>query len=1346
MARKRLRKKFGKSEDLIDIRSLLQSQKDSYNDFLHGLDGKESGIQKAMESVFPIKGRNNRASIEFLSCHLGPPHYNERESRMHGANYAVPLYATLCLIVRDRADKYKSIKKRIEQKEVYIGDINLMTPEGSFIVNGTERVVVSQLHRSPGVFFSQEKTSAYISGKSYSARIIPYHGSWLDFEFDSRDRLFARIDRRYRVPINVLLTALGMSVDQILEEFYDKDTVRLLGDKWMLRVIPEHLRGETAMQSIETGAGKVLIAKDQRITPEHIRLLEEAGVEEIEVPDEYLIGKPLSGDFSLRDATFTSNMHITKEMLDKFREESVAEFHTIYTNELTKGAFIADTVRDYPVPDKNEAVLELYRIMRPGEMENLDVAVQFFNNLFFSDDRYSLSHVGRMKLNKRLGRDSKDGEDVMVLQRKDIIDTVKILLDIRKGVSEVDDIDSLSNRRVRQVGEMMFNQLRLGLLRIERAVRERLSLPDIDTYTPKDLVSAKAVSGAIRDFFTSSQLSQLTDQINPLAEITHKRRISALGPGGLSRDRAGFEVRDVHPTHYGRLCPIETPEGANIGLINSMAIHTKINEFGFLETPYRKVSNGKATDAVVWLSAMDEKEHTIASGNNLLDSQNKFVEKMLMVRHKGDVIFMPREEITLMDVDAKQLISVAASLIPFLEHDDANRALMGSNMQRQAVPLLKKQKPLVGTGMESYVARDAGSCILARRKGIVEEIDAKRIVVRVTEDDDELPVDIYSLARFRRSNQNTVISQRPVVKLGDKVEPMDVLADGAATDMGELALGTNLRVGFMCWKGYNFEDSILISERLVADDVLTSIHIMEFVCTVRNTKLGDEEITREIPNIGEAALANLDTSGIIRVGAQVKSGDILVGMITPKSEDTLTAEESLLRAVFGEKAADVKDSSLRLPSGVKGKVIDVEVFTKGKENKDSRAKEIDKEQLAEIRKESKIRYQMVRKITETNLKEKLKGKAAAKGKGLKAGQNITAAYLAKCELEDIFGLSMRSAALNDLLEKARENLEEVEVNLNKQLKKQEKGIRSGAEGLAPGVLKIVKVYVAAKRPIQSGDKLAGRHGNKGVVSAVMPTEDMPHDEEGNALDIVLSPLGLPSRMNIGQLLEAHLGDAAKELGRKITALMSNEKKLTALRKLLDKVYASMDNGRAKKFFGDLTDEQLLEVCQNYKDGVPFATPVFYGAKEEDIKEMLNIAGASPSERKVLFDGRTGEQFDRPVTVGQVYMLKLNHLVEDKIHARSIGSYGLVTRQPLGGKAQMGGQRFGEMEVWALESYGAAYTLQEMLTVKSDDERGRNEVYKNIIAGSSYSVHYIPESFHVLINEIRSLGLNIDYKN
>ena len=1344
MQRKRLRKQFGESHDLISIPFLLQSQKDSYGAFLYGSQDESSGIQKAIESIFPINGRTGRASIEFTSCRLGDPFYNLMESRMHGASYTAPLYAKLRLVIRDRADKYKSIKKRIDQ-EVYLGDVHLMTDVGTFIVNGTERVVVSQLHRSPGVFFSHDKGNTYISGKLfYSGRIIPYHGSWLDFEFDSRDRLYARVDRRHRLPVNLLFTALDMSVQEILDEFYTKDRIQIREEKLFLRVVSEHLKGEMAIFDIKDKNNQVLIAKDQRFTPAQIQKLEQAGIEELEIPREYLYDKVLAESITVKDGNIACNTVITKDILDDILATDITEFHTIYTSELTKSSFVSDTMRDYPVEGKEAAILEIYRIMRPGEMENLEVAKQFFNNLFFNEERYSLSQVGRMKLNKRLGRQDED-EGGLILNKRDIIDTVKTLLTIREGVSEVDDIDSLSNRRVRRVGEMLYNSLRLGLVRIERAVRERLSLPDIESHTPKDLISAKAVSGALRDFFTGSQLSQLIDQVNPLAEITHKRRISALGPGGLSRDRAGFEVRDVHPTHYGRLCPIETPEGANIGLINSMAIYAKINEYGFLETPYRKVIQGQVIDEVVYVSAMDEWMHTIAPGGSALDKKKMLVDDLLMVRHKGDVVLKAREEITLMDVDAKQLISVAASLIPFLEHDDANRALMGSNMQRQAVPLMKKQKPLVGTGMETYVARDSGSCVLAERAGIVEQIDAKHIVVRATGEDERLPVDIYPLTKFHRSNQNTVINQTPVVRVGDKVEAMDVLADGAATDLGELAIGTNLRVGFMCWKGYNFEDSILISERLVTDNVLTSIHIMEFICTVRNTKLGDEEVTREIPNIGEAMLADLDESGIIRVGAQVKTGDILVGVITPKSDDTLTPEENLLRAVFGEKAANVKDNSLRLPSGVKGTVIDVQVFTRGQEDKNKRAKEIDKEQLTETRRDTEIRLQIVRKVTETNLKERLVGKPVAKAKRLKRGQKLTKTFLAKCTLEDLFALSMQSGALNNALESARENLEKVQKELTKQLRKREKKIKAGDAGLPPDVLKIVKVYVAAKRPIQAGDKLAGRHGNKGVVSAIMPIEDMPYDEDGNALDVVLSPLGLPSRMNIGQLLEAHLGYAAKKLGEKITELVKQGKNVAAARRLLKKVYGDMDDNQAKAYLTDLSDAQLLELCRNYEDGVPFATPVFYGAKETNINELLELAGAPVTEKMALRDGLTGEQFDHPVTVGQMYILKLNHLVDDKIHARSIGSYGLVTRQPLGGKAQMGGQRFGEMEVWALESYGAAYTLQEMLTVKSDDEKGRSEIYKSIIDGNSTSVTYIPESFNVLVNEIRSLGLNIDYK-
>ena len=1346
MERKRLRRRYSQMKDIVNIPNLLRNQIESYHSFLYSSGQQLSGIERAFRTVFPIEGHLRRATIEYDSYRLGEPLYALDECRKHGSSFVAPLYARLRLVIKDKEDSYESIKEQKEQ-EVYMGDIHLMTPVGSFIVNGTERVVVSQLHRSPGVFFNQAKgKGSKIDKIFYTARIVPYNGSWLDIEFNTKDRVFACIDRRHKMPINYLFCALGMTNEEILDEFFEKDRVDIRDDKLFLYVISEHIKDQIAAFDIRDRKGEVLVEEGYRITAEHVERMEAAGLTELEIPHKYIYDKVLARTIKgANGEDIPSNTHINEDVIKRMQELGVTHFETIYTNDLNKGSFIADTMYEYPITNQMQAICQIYRIMRPVEQLTEEIAKKFLENLFFNNDRYNLSPVGRMKFNKRLKRNGSKGS--MTLTKEDIVETVKILMDIRNGASEVDDIDSLGNRRIRQVGEMVENYLRLGLLRIERAVRERLSLPEVDKQTPKDLISAKAISAAVREFFTGSQLSQLVDQVNPLAEVTHKRRISALGPGGLSRDRAGFEVRDVHPTHYGRLCPIETPEGPNIGLISSMAIYSRINDYGFLETPYRKIDKRKITDEVIYVSAMDEWDHIIAQGSsNLAKKKSTPVEEMVPVRHKNEVTLKSASEVTLMDVSPRQLISVAASLIPFLEHDDANRALMGSNMQRQSVPLMKKQKPLVGTGMEKYVARDSGSCVLATRAGVVEKVDSRGIVVRVTEATDGLPVDIYPLIKFRRSNQNTCINQNPVVEKGVRVVPQDILADGAATDMGELALGTNLRVGLMCWKGYNFEDSILLSERLVASEELTSVHIMEFNCTARATKLGDEEITQDIPNVGEAVLASLDEVGIVHIGAKVKAGDVLVGMVTPKGGDQFTPEESLLRAIFGEKASNVKDSSLKVPPGVKGTVIHVQLFTREGVEKDSRAQEIDDTLLKEARRDLDTRYEIVSSVTATQLKVQLVGKQVTKAKRLRAGSQLAQEYLDNCSLEEIFGLSMKNPQLNDMLDAARENLAEVKRDLEKQYVNQEGKIQSGDTGLPPGVIKMVKVFLAVKRHIQPGDKMAGRHGNKGVVSAIMPIEDMPYDEEGNPVDIVLSPLGLPSRMNIGQLLEAHLGSAAKALGDKLTRLIDKEKNLTAARELLNKVYADMDEGEGAKYIDSLNDNEFSEFSSSLKEGIPITTQVFDGVKEEEIMHLLNLADVSPTEKKVLYDGRTGDRFEQPVTVGYMYMLKLNHLVEDKMHARSIGSYGLVTQQPLGGKAQMGGQRFGEMEVWALEAYGAAYTLREMLTVKSDDIEGRKQIYKNIIEGRSTLRANVPESFNVLVKEIRSLGLNIDYKS
>ena len=1353
MERKRLRYNFGNSPEVAAVPSLLDTQIESYNKFLYGDGDEPSGIATTFKSVFPIESHTGKAIIEYDSYSMGEPQYNIDECRKHGISYAAPIHAKLSLIVKDKTGAKETIKNKIEQ-DVYMGDIHLMTPIGSFIVNGTERAVVSQLHRSPGVFFNHDKGNTHISGKLfYSARIIPYNGSWLDFEFDIKENLCARIDRRHRLPVNYLLSALGMSNEEILDSFFEKDIFEIRDDELFFKINSEHIKDEIAAFDIKGPKGEILVEEGSRITAANVQSIEQANIKELSVSEEYLNNKVLAEDIKEKgEVVIPCNTKLTNEHINTIKGLGIKKFHIIYTNDVNRGAYVSETMANYPVQGRAPAVHEIYKIMRPGDQYNKDEADKFFTNLFFTNIRYNLSEIGRMKINKRLGREVLTGE--MTLSKEDILETVKILIDIRNGISDVDDIDSLENRRVRRVGEMVQNALRLGLLRIERAVKERLSLPEVDKQTPKELISAKAVSAAVKEFFMSSQLSQLIDQINPLSEITHKRRVSALGPGGLSRERAGFEVRDVHPSHYGRLCPIETPEGPNIGLINSLAIYSKVNSYGFLETPYRVVKKGIITDEIIYVSAMDEWEHVIASASARVTNNNKLVDELVPARNRSEVALSPVSEVTLIDVSPKQLISVAASLIPFLEHDDANRALMGSNMQRQAVPLVKRDRPLVGTGMEKNVARDSGCCLIAKREGIVEQVDSKRIVVRATDNSDELPVDIYPLVKFYRTNQNTCINQVPAVKVNDKVVAGDVLADGAASDKGELAIGANLRIGLMCWKGYNFEDSILISERLVANQQLTSIHIMEFNCIARSTKLGDEEITADIPNVGETALGTLDESGIVYVGAEVKTGDILVGMVTPKSEEQLTPEENLLRAIFGEKASNVKDSSLRVPPGVKGTVIDVKIFTREGVDKDARSKEEDKNNLKETRQNIDTRIEIVRKVTTAQLRERLSGKQVEKGKGIKEKTRLTKSYLDEATLEEIFNLSMSDDALNDMLDRSRENMSKVEKGLNDDYKKQEKKVKSGDTGLPPGVIKMVKVHIAVKRHIQPGDKMAGRHGNKGVVSAIMPVEDMPYDEEGNSLDIVLSPLGLPSRMNIGQLLEAHLGYAAKMLGNEIQRLLKDHEQaspttqsthITKMRKLLKDIYTDMDGGAALEHIKSLDDEQLHEFCLSLSEGVPMASHVFNGASENDITRLLELANAPVMEKQKFYDGRTGETFQQSITSGYMYILKLNHLVEDKIHARSIGSYGLVTQQPLGGKSKMGGQRFGEMEVWALEAYGAAYTLQEMLTVKSDDVEGRKQVYKSIIAGSSEVNAYVPESFNVLIKEIRSLGLNIDYQ-
>ena len=1350
--KKRIRKDFGKLPRVMDVPYLLAIQLDSYRSFLQvnkRVEAREDiGLHAAFKSVFPIVSYSGNAALEYVSYRLGTPVFDEKECILRGVTYAAPLRVKVRLMIYDRESANKAIKD-IKEQEVYMGEMPLMTDNGTFIVNGTERVIVSQLHRSPGVFFDHDKGKTHSSGKLlYSARIIPYRGSWLDFEFDPKDLVFARIDRRRKLPATILLRALGLESQEMLAMFYDNSTYHLDGEKVRLELIPERLRGETATFDIKDEEGNVIVEESRRITARHIRQMEKAGMKALDVPADYIFGKILAKDMidtKTGEVIAECNSEITPEMMAKFRAAGIKDIETIYTNELDCGSFISDTLRIDPSRTQLEALVEIYRMMRPGEPPTKESAETLFQNLFFSEERYDLSAVGRMKFNRRLGRGDTTGPGI--LNNGDIIDVLRELIAIRNGRGEVDDIDHLGNRRIRSVGEMAENQFRVGLVRVERAVRERLSMAESEGLMPQDLINAKPVAAAVKEFFGSSQLSQFMDQNNPLSEITHKRRISALGPGGLTRERAGFEVRDVHATHYGRVCPIETPEGPNIGLINSLATYARTNEYGFLETPYRKVTNGKVTEDIMYVSAIDEGKFVIAQASAPVDAEGRLTGDLISVRHKSEFTVTPPENVTLMDVSPQQVVSVAASLIPFLEHDDANRALMGSNMQRQAVPTLRAQKPLVGTGMERNVARDSGVCVVAKRGGVIDSVDAGRIVVRVNDDEvvaGEAGVDIYNLTKYTRSNQNTCINQRPLVKQGDVIERTDILADGPSVDMGELALGQNFRIAFMPWNGYNYEDSILLSERVAQEDRLTTIHIQELTCVARDTKLGSEEITADIPNGGEAALAKLDESGVVYIGAEVRPGDILVGKVTPKGETQLTPEEKLLRAIFGEKASDVKDTSLRVKTGVTGTVIDVQVFTRDGVEKDQRALEIERSQLEIVRKDLNEEFRIVEEATFERLSRTLSGLAVSAAPGLKKGDVITAEYLAELEHDKWFKIRPQDEEAGEILEKAEAALAERRKELDAKFEDKKKKLQTG-DDLAPGVLKIVKVYLAIKRKIQPGDKMAGRHGNKGVISAIKPVEDMPYDANGVPVDIVLNPLGVPSRMNVGQILETHLGLAAKGLGEKIDAMIKQQKAVAEIRAFLDKIYNQSTAGQ-KADLTDLTDDEILNLASNLRGGVPMATPAFDGAKEAEVKAMLALADLPESGQMRLTDGRTGEMFDRPVTVGYMYMLKLNHLVDDKMHARSTGSYSLVTQQPLGGKAQFGGQRFGEMEVWALEAYGAAYTLQEMLTVKSDDVTGRTKMYKNIVDGNHRMEPGMPESFNVLVKEIRSLGIDIELEN
>ncbi len=1347
--KKRIRKDFGKLPSVMNVPYLLAIQLDSYHKLLQSdkepAAREDIGLHAAFKSVFPIVSYSGNAALEYVSYRLGAPAFDVKECQLRGVTYAVPLRVKVRLIIYDKDSSNKAIKD-IKEQEVYMGEIPLMTDNGTFVINGTERVIVSQLHRSPGVFFDNDRGKTHSSGKLlYSARVIPYRGSWLDFEFDPKDLLYVRIDRRRKLPATILLRAIGLSNEEILENFFDFVEFKIGAENVSTEFVADRLRGEAASFDIYDNDGNVVVEQGRRVTARHIRDLQKANIKSLDAPVDYIYGRVLAKTVihkSTGEIIVECNTEVTPEVYEKLLSAGIKTVETLYINELECGPFMSDTLRADTTTNRLEALVEIYRMMRPGEPPTQDAAEALFQNLFFSTERYDLSAVGRMKFNRRLGRDEDTGSGV--LDNSDIIDVLKILVDIRNGKGICDDIDHLGNRRVRSVGEMAENQFRVGLVRVERAVKERLSLAESEGLMPQDLINAKPVAAAIKEFFGSSQLSQFMDQNNPLSEITHKRRVSALGPGGLTRERAGFEVRDVHATHYGRVCPIETPEGPNIGLINSLATYARTNDYGFLEAPYRRVVDGKVTDDVDYLSAIEEGEYVIAQASAAMDENKQLTDELVVVRYRGEATLMSPDKVQYMDVSTKQMVSVAASLIPFLEHDDANRALMGSNMQRQAVPTLRAEKPLVGTGMERNVASDSGVCVVARRGGVIDTVDAARIVVRVNDNEvqpGEAGVDIYNLTKYTRSNQNTCINQRSLVKAGDQISRGDIMADGPSVDMGELALGQNMRVAFMPWNGYNFEDSILISERVVQEDRFTTIHIQELTCVARDTKLGAEEITGDIPNVGESALNKLDEAGIVYVGAEVGAGDILVGKVTPKGETQLTPEEKLLRAIFGEKASDVKDTSLRVPTSVKGTVIDVQVFTRDGVEKDSRALSIEKAQLDEYRKDLNEEFRVVENDTFARLRAALSGQPVVRAPGLGKGDPVSDGYLDGLEHEQWFKLSMEDEALNEMLDLSREQLKERRAQLDERFEDKKKKLQTG-DDMAPGVLKIVKVYLAIKRRIQPGDKMAGRHGNKGVISIIMPVEDMPHDEEGNPVDIVLNPLGVPSRMNVGQVLETHLGAAAKGLGVKINRMLEAQQSMAELRKFLDEVYNGIP-GSSPVEVESFSDAEVLELARNLRGGVPMATAVFDGAKETEIKRLLRLADMNDSGQVKLFDGRTGESFERPVTVGYMYMLKLNHLVDDKMHARSTGSYSLVTQQPLGGKAQFGGQRFGEMEVWALEAYGAAYTLQEMLTVKSDDVTGRTKMYKNIVDGDHRMEAGMPESFNVLLKEIRSLGIDIE---
>jgi DNA-directed RNA polymerase subunit beta len=1365
VGQKRIRRYYGKIREVLEMPNLIEVQKSSYDLFLNSGDGDKpqdgEGLQGVFQSVFPIKDFNETAVLEFVRYELEKPKYDVDECQQRDMTYSAPLKVTLRLIVFDVDEETgaKSVKD-IKEQDVYMGDMPLMTQNGTFIVNGTERVVVSQMHRSPGVFFDHDKGKTHSSGKLlFACRIIPYRGSWLDFEFDAKDLVYARIDRRRKLPVTTLLYALGMDQDAIMGAYYDTVMFRQVGkDGWATKFFPERVRGtRPTYDIIDAKTGEVIAKAGDKVTPRTVKkLIDEGKVDEILVPFDAIIGRYVARDIVNEEtgAIYAeAGDELTWEVdrdgnvkggtLKDLLDAGITEIPVLDIDNVTIGGYIRNTMAADKNWNRETALMDIYRVLRPGEPPTVEAASALFDQLFFDRERYDLSAVGRVKMNMRLDLNKPDTQ--RTLDREDIVACVKALCELRDGRGEIDDIDHLGNRRVRSVGELMENQYRIGLLRMERAIKERMSSVEIDTVMPQDLINAKPAAAAVREFFGSSQLSQFMDQTNPLSEVTHKRRLSALGPGGLTRERAGFEVRDVHPTHYGRMCPIETPEGQNIGLINSLATFARVNKYGFIETPYRRVKNGQVTDEVVYMSATEEMRHTIAQANARLDSEGRFVNELVSTRKGGEFVLSPRESIDLIDVSPKQLVSVAASLIPFLENDDANRALMGSNMQRQAVPLLQSEAPFVGTGIEGVVARDSGAAIMARRAGVIDQVDASRIVVRATGelDPSDPGVDIYRLRKFKRSNQSSTINQRPLVKVGDTVAKGQVIADGPCTDMGELALGRNVIVAFMPWNGYNYEDSILISERIHRDDVFTSIHIDEYEVAARDTKLGPEEITRDIPNVGEEALRNLDEAGIVYIGAEVQPGDILVGKITPKGESPMTPEEKLLRAIFGEKASDVRDTSLRLPPGAYGTVVEVRVFNRHGVEKDERALQIEREEVERLARDRDDELSILERNIYARLKSMILGKTAVKGpKGVKPGSVITEELLESLSRGQWWQLALGEEKDAKAVEALNDQFEAQKRALEHRFEDKVEKVRRG-DDLPPGVMKMVKVFVAVKRKLQAGDKMAGRHGNKGVVSKVVPIEDMPFLADGTPVDLVLNPLGVPSRMNVGQILETHMGWAARGLGLKIDEALQAYRRSGDLTPVREAMRLAYGDEAYEEAFAGMDDEALVESASTVTRGVPIATPVFDGAKEADVNDALRRAGFDESGQSIVYDGRTGERFARPVTVGVKYMLKLHHLVDDKLHARSTGPYSLVTQQPLGGKAQFGGQRLGEMEVWALEAYGAAYTLQEMLTVKSDDVAGRTKVYESIVKGEDNFEAGVPESFNVLVKEVRGLGLNME---